>query len=208
MPLYDATLPLRNGMVTFPGDPLFLSEPFLVKDEDNLFNVTQIHMGTHVGTHVDAPSHRLESAAAVDEIAPDLMIGPGLIVDMRGKRVIDEAALEALDISGHTRFLFKTDSGPLLHEPAFIEDYVHITEDAATYLVRIGARLVGTDYFSVERMGNPGAPVHRTLLEAGVFVVEGVDLLKVPAGPCEIFCLPLKIYGADGAPARVLIKTD
>jgi len=195
-------------MVVFPGDPPFISEPFLVKDDDNLFNVTQVHMGTHAGTHVDAPSHRLDSAPTVDTIAPDLMVGPGLIVDMRGRHVIDQAALAALDLSGHTRFLFKTDNGPLLLESEFIEDYVHITENAAAYLVRIGARLVGIDYFSVERTGDPNAPVHLTLLEAGVLVVEGVDLLEVPAGPCEIFCLPLKIYGADGAPARVLIRTD
>lgn len=208
MPLYDATIPLRKGLVSFPGDPVFRSEPFFVRDHENLFNLTALHMGTHSGTHVDAPSHRLDSASTMDDIPLDVMVGPGVVADMRGKPFIDRAALESSDLRGYTRVLLKTDSGPSLHESEFHEDYVYITEDAASYLVELGVRLIGIDYLSVEKMDNPGAPVHQTLLEAGILIVEGVDLLKVPAGPCEIFCLPLRIQGADGAPARVLIRTD
>jgi arylformamidase len=208
MPLYDATIPLRNGLVSFPGDPIFRSEPFFVRDHDNLFNLTELHMGTHSGTHVDAPSHRLDSTTTVDDIPLDVLVGPGVVLDMRGKSAIDRTDLESSDLKGCTRVLFKTDSGPSLHVSEFQEDYVYLTEDAASYLVELGVQLIGIDYLSIEKKDNPGAPVHRALLEAEILVVEGVDLLKVPTGRCEIFCLPLKIQGADGAPARVLIKTD
>ena len=91
-------------------------------------------------------------------------------------------------------------------EPEFHEDFVHLTEDGAGYLVEQGVRLVGIDDLSIERYKNPGAPVHHILLEAGVVVVEGVHLLEVPAGTYEIFCLALRIKGADGAPVRIILR--
>jgi len=101
---------------------------------------------------------------------------------------------------------FKNDNGSKLLEAPFYEDYVSLTEDGAEFLVEQNVRLVGIDYLSIERYQNPGAPVHLTLLRAGILVVEGVHLLDVPTGPCEIYCLPLKIVGGDGAPARVIVK--
>jgi arylformamidase len=91
-------------------------------------------------------------------------------------------------------------------ETSFHQDFVHLTEDGARYLVEHKVRLVGIDYLSIEHPENPGSPVHHLLLEAGILVVEGVHLLEIPPGEYEIFCLPLKIKGADGAPARVLLR--
>jgi arylformamidase len=102
--------------------------------------------------------------------------------------------------------LFKTDNGPRLLQSSFHEDFVHLTEDGARYLVEQSVCLVGNDYLSIERYQNPEAPVHHILLEAGALVVEAVNLLQVPPGPYEIFCLPIKIKGADGAPARILLR--
>jgi arylformamidase len=171
--LYDATLPIQEGMVTFPGDP---------------------------------PAHYLDGGATVDEIPLESLVGPGVVLDMRGRSQIDQQALEKAPLGDHVRVLFKTDNGPRLFEPSFHQDFVHLTEDGARYLVQKNIRLVGNDYLSIERYKNPGAPVHHILLEAGVLVVEGVNLLDVPAGPYEIFCLPIKIKGADGAPARILLR--
>ncbi|MEW6533557.1 MAG: cyclase family protein [Thermodesulfobacteriota bacterium] len=206
MALYDASLPIREGMVTFPGDPPFSMRPFFERQKGDPFDLALLSLGTHLGTHVDPPAHYLDGGSTVDQIPPDVLIGPGAVLDMRGRACVDRAALEAAWVSGIQRVLLKTNNGQRLLEPTFYEDYVSLTEDGAGFLVEQKVRLVGIDYLSIERYRNPGAPVHLTLLRAGILVVEGVHLLDVPAGPCEIYCLPLKIFGGDGAPARVILK--
>lgn len=206
MTLYDVTLPIQEGMITFPGDPLFKIEPFFERKKGDPFDLALMSMATHVGTHVDPPAHYLDNGYTVDQIPLDILVGPGIVLDMRGRPYVDREALVASAAGDYDRVLFKTDNGPRLLESTFHEDYVYLTEDGASYLVEQGVRLVANDYLSIEKYRNPGAPVHTTLLKAGVLVVEGVNLLDVPAGPCEVYCLPLKIKGADGAPARVLIK--
>jgi len=206
MKLYDASIPIRKGMVTFPGDPPFRMEPCFQREKGDPFDLALISMGTHLGTHVDPPAHYLEGGATVDEIPLNTLVGPGIVLDMRGVSQIDRHSLEDTPLGDHVRVLLKTDNGPLLLDPSFHEDYVHLTEDGASYLVEKGVSLVGIDYLSIERYQNPDAPVHRALLQAGVLIVEGVHLLEIPPGPYEIFCLPICIKGADGAPARVLLR--
>lgn len=206
MMLYDASLPIRKGMVTFPGDPPFEMKPFFERQKGDPFDLALLSLGTHIGTHVDPPAHYLDGGATVDQVPLETLVGPGIVLDMRGRREIDQKALEESPMGDHKRVLFKTDNGPLLLEDEFHEDYVHLTESGASFLVERGACLVGIDYLSIERYRNPGAPVHRTLLNAEILVVEGVNLIEVPPGDYEIFCLPLRIEGADGAPARVLLR--
>jgi arylformamidase len=206
MVLYDATLPLREGMVVFPGDPAFRMAPFFDRAKGDPFNLALLSMGTHIGTHVDPPAHYLDGGITVDKIPLEVLVGPGVVLDMRGKARIDRQALDASALGDHPRLLLKTDNGPWLLEGAFREDSVHLTEDGASLLVERGVKLVGIDWLSIERYQNPGAPVHRTLLRAGILVVEGVHLLDVPPGPCEVICLPLRIEGGDGAPARVIVR--
>lgn len=208
MTLYDATLPLRSNMVTFPGDPPFEMTPFFQRGKGDRFNLCLVSMGTHLGTHVDPPAHYLDEGSTVDQIPLEVFVGPGIVLDMRGKRSIDRADLEEHPIGEYPRVLFKTDNGPKLLQTEFDENYVHLTRDGALYLVECGVRLVGIDYLSIEAYHNTNAPVHTILLESGVLVVEGVNLLEVPAGPCVIYCLPLRIEGGDGAPARVLVETE
>jgi arylformamidase len=206
MTLYDATLSIREGMLTFPGDPQFAITPFFQQGNGDPFNLSVMSMGTHLGTHVDPPAHYLEGGATVDRIALDILVGPGFVLDMRGRRVVDRRAFEPWSLAGRPRVLLKTDNGPRLLEKVFHTDYVYLTEDGAQCLVEQGVRLVGIDYLSIERYGNLGAPVHRALLTAGVLIVECVNLAHVPSGPCEVYCLPLKIADGDGAPARVLVQ--
>jgi arylformamidase len=193
-------------MVIFPGDPPFQTTPVFRKQTGDDFNLTRITMGTHLGTHVDPPAHYLEAGATVEQIPLESMVGPGVVADLRGRSQIDRRDLEKSNIGDHKRVLLKTDNGPLLLESPFHQDYVHLTEDGARYLVEHKVRLVGIDYLSIELHENPGSPVHHILLEAGVLVVEGVHLIEIPPGEYEIFCLPLKIKGADGAPARILLR--
>ena len=206
MKLYDATLSIHEKMVIFPGDPAFKKEPVSQIQTGDDFNLTRITMGTHLGTHVDPPAHYLEAGATVEQIPLESMVGPGVVADLRGRSQIDRHDLEKANIGDHKRVLLKTDNGPRLVETSFHQDFVHLTEDGARYLVEHKVRLVGIDYLSIEHPENPGSPVHHLLLEAGILVVEGVHLLEIPPGEYEIFCLPLKIKGADGAPARVLLR--
>jgi arylformamidase len=206
MPLYDATLPIREGMVTFPGDPPFQMQPFFQRRNGDPFDLALLSMGTHLGTHVDPPAHYFDGGSTVDQLPLEAMMGPGVVLDMRGRPWIDRQALESSSLGDHTRVLLKTDNGPWLLEPPFREDYVHLTEDGAKYLVERGVQLVGIDYLSIEQYKNPGAPVHRTLLKASIVVLECVHLLDIPEGDCEIICLPLRIQGGDGAPARVCVR--
>jgi arylformamidase len=208
MTLYDASLPIRQGMLTFPGDPPFNTETVFSRRKGDRFNLASLSMSTHLGTHVDPPAHYLDGGGTVDRIPLEILIGPGVVLDMTGRGEVDAAALEASPLAGHIRVLLKTDNSAKLNEPEFQEDYAYLTEDGADFLVRAGVRMVGIDYLSIEQYVNEGAPVHTALLKAGVLVVESLYLGEVPAGPCEIYCLPLLLENGDGAPARVLIRTQ
>jgi arylformamidase len=204
--LYDATLAIHEKMVVFPGDPPFKKEPVSQIQTGDEVNLTRITMGTHLGTHVDPPAHFIDNGATVDQVPLETLVGPGVVADLKGCPRIDRRALEKAAIAGHQRVLLKTDNGILLLESPLHPDTVHLTEDGARYLVENRVRLVGIDALSIEHHENPGSPVHHLLLEAGVLVAEGVHLLEIPPGEYEIFCLPLKIKGADGSPARILLR--
>lgn len=208
MPLYDVTATLHEGMMIFPGDPPFTLSPVFQMEKGEDFNLSVLSMGTHTGTHIDPPSHYFPGGLTADLIPPDVLIGPGTVLDLRGKDRIDRQNLESCEIRDCTRVLFKTDNSSIHATRHFHENYVCLTEDGAEFLVSLGIVMVGIDCLSIERFDGPGAPVHRTLLRAGVVVVEGLELAEVPVGPCRIYCLPLKILGSDGAPARVILETD
>ena len=180
MKLYDATLAIHEKMVIFPGDPPFKKEPVSQIQTGDDVNLTRITMGTHLGTHVDPPAHFIENGATVDQLSLETLVGPGVVADLRGCSQIDRRALENAGIADTKRVLMKTDNGPLLLESPFHQDYVHLTEDGARYLVECKVCLVGIDYLSIEHHENPGSPVHHLLLEAGVLVVEGVLLFDIP----------------------------
>ena len=208
MTLYDATITLHEGMLLYPGDPPFKIQSLYRLVNGDPFNLCEMSMGTHIGTHVDPPAHYFDKGAGVDRIPLSVMVGPGIVLDMRGRPYVDRQALVESPLAGHPRVLLKTDNAPRLLQTEFTADYVHLTEDAAAFLVEKGVQLIGIDYLSIERFQAPGAPVHRTLLTGGVLVLEGVNLVDVPPGPCKIYCLVLKIKDGDGAPARVLVETD
>lgn len=205
---YDASLPLEEGMLSFPGDPAFECRQIFQTSTGAPFNLSALRMGSHTGTHIDPPAHYIAGGQTVDEIPPEVLVGSAIVLDLRSEGCINRRVLENSDLQGYKRILFKTGNGRKLLQRQFTQDYVYLTEDGAEFLVEYGAALVGIDYLSIERYGNEGAPVHRRLLGAGIIVVEAVNLINVPEGPCEIFCLPLKIRHGDGAPARVVIRTQ
>jgi arylformamidase len=206
MTLYDATLLIHEGMLTFPGDPPFSMETVFERRKGDPFNLALMKVGTHLGTHVDPPAHYVEGGATVDAIPPEVMVGPGVILDMKSRPCVDRQALAESWTEDYRRVLLKTDNSPKLLKQDFDEDFVALTQDGAEFLVERGVKLVGIDYLSIEKYMTPGAPVHHILISAGVLIVEGLYLADIPAGPCQIYCLPMKIKGGDGAPARILIE--
>lgn len=196
-------------MLTWPSDPGVSIDPASRISAGKAANVSELHCGTHTGTHIDPPLHFLEAGTPIDRIPLDALIGPAVVADLTSVRSdIGPAELESLNLApGVERLLFHTRNSEFWREesPEFTEDYVAVTAEGADWLVKHGIRLVGIDYLSVEHRGTPGHPTHMTLLSAGVVIVEGMNLDGVESGEYTLACLPLKIVDGDGGPARALL---
>jgi len=172
-------------------------------------NVTYIQMGAHSGTHIDAPYHFLgQDYATVDQIPLELMLGPAYVAEFPVDldMITREALVSANIPQGVKRLLVKTRNSSLWKQGVveFCTDYTAITPDAASDLIENGVRVLGVDYLSVAPFANP-APTHTILLKAGVLIIESLDLSQVESGYYDLYCLPLKLAGTDGAPARVIL---
>jgi arylformamidase len=202
MELIDVTVPIREGMVTYPGDPVVRTELASAIGRGDVVNLTRLDFGVHSGTHVDAPVHFLDGQHGVDEWPLEVLIGPAAVVDARSVTgVLDRAALERIELPDVPRLLFRTPNSQLWERDAFADDFVHFVRSGAELIVEHGVRLVGIDYLSI---GDKDA--HKVLLGAGIVAVEGLDLREAVPGAYELLCLLMKIAGSDGAPARVLLR--
>jgi arylformamidase len=201
--IFDVSVRIRPGMPIWPGDPELRVELAASLADGGPANITQLALGAHTGTHVDAPLHFFDGAAGVEKLSLDALIGPCLVVAATG--VDGELRPDALAgvPPGTERVLFRTPNSQLWDRPGFVEDHLRLSAAAAEEVVRRGIRLVGIDYLSI---GGPEA--HRTLLAAGVVPLEGLDLRRVEPGPYRLVCLPLLLVGADGAPARTVLLRD
>ena len=193
-------------MPFYPGNPEFELQPIKRIAEGGSSNVSRLVLGTHTGTHVDAPRHFIDDGAATEQLALDVLIGPARVIEIATRAGITDTELAAAGAEGNTRVLIKTGNSALWTSDTFHQDYAHLTESGATYLVDRGVQLVGVDYLSVEQFKKPGAPAHHALLSRNVIIIEGLNLSAVEPGLYEMYCLPLPIVGGDGAPARVVLK--
>ena len=207
MRTYDITLTITPDLPTWPGDPgIEIKRVEKIEDGSNA-NVTRLDMGVHTGTHVDAPYHFLQDGVTVDQLNLSLLTGRAYVLHLPDVDEITAAVLEEAQIPPRTRrVLFKTRNSDLWAEgeTEFQTDFVGLSEDGAEYLVRRGVKLVGMDYLSIAPF-KKSRPTHERLLEAGVVVVEGLNLTEVEQGRYTIYCLPLKIANSDGAPARAIL---
>jgi arylformamidase len=168
--------------------------------------VSTVVFGSHTGTHVDAARHFFVDGQPVDRIPLDKLVGRALLVSLSDDvRAIGEAELRAFDLGNHKRILLRTRNSALLSAPEFAKDYTFLAPDGAAYLVERGFVLVGIDYLSIEQFHSGHHRTHRTLLERSVVIVEGLDLSVPPPGEYDLVCLPLKLEGCDGAPARAIL---
>lgn len=204
--LLDVSVPLAPGLPTYPGNPPFDLQPIKRIAQGGSSNNSRLTLGTHTGTHVDAPRHFFDGSPGVDELALNLLLGRARVVEIQRRGGIVAEDLQAAGLREDLRVLLKTPNSALWNDPAFHEEYTHLTESAARYLVEQGVKVVGVDYLSVEQFKKAGAPAHRTLLSAGVIIIEGLNLSEADPGMYEMYCLPLRIAGGDGGPARVILK--
>jgi len=204
--VYDVTVPLVPGLPVYPGDPPFEIEP-IQRLGSAPFSLSRMSLATHTGTHVDAPAHFLPGGATIDSLPLEILLGKARVVEIPARERIDRADLEPRDLRDDLRILLKTRMSGQMLKPGFQEDHLYLSGDAAAYLAQAGLKLVGFDYLSVDRYGAPDYPAHHALLEAGVVIVEGLDLSEVEPGEYDMACLPLRVAGGDGSPARVILRS-
>ena len=206
MKLIDVTVPLDSNLPLYPGNTPLTLEPIKRVARGDSSNVSAVRMSVHAGTHVDAPRHFFDGGYAAEGLPLDLLCGRARVVELTTRRAVTPEDLAAFDLSEDVRLLLKTHNSRLWGSPDFHQDYIGVTEPAAKFLVDRGVKVLGVDYLSVEEFKKAGAPAHHTLLGAGTIVIEGLNLLDVDPGTYEMFCLPLSLVGADGAPARVVLR--
>lgn len=208
METYDISLTISPSLPTWPGDPGILLERVEKIEDGSNANVSQINMGVHTGTHVDAPFHFLGgNTATIEKLSLKLLTGRAYVLHLPEAEVIDAATLARAEIPPRTRrLLFRTRNSEYWarQEKEFQTDFVGVNADGAQFLVERGVKLVGVDYLSVAPY-RESRPTHEILLKAGIVVVEGLDLSKISQGRYTLYCLPLKLAGSDGAPARAIL---
>ena len=208
MRIYDITVAISADVPIYKGDPGVEVTSFKSIADGSTANVSHISFGVHTTTHIDAPNHFIDGAKRIHEIDPDKLVGPCRVIEVP-EDVIAIEPEHVGDIGGMTRVLFKTRNSAFWATPedGFRTDFTFLTPATAKLLVDSGVVLVGIDYLSIEKSGSPGHPVHITLLEKEVVILEGVDLREVKGGDYGIICMPLKYIGGggDGSPARTML---
>lgn len=205
MTIHDVSIPIQATMPVWPGQLWVDITPIVTVAKDGA-SVSKVTVSSHSGTHVDAPAHFLEKGTTVDQLNLTTLIGKATVYDLTTvDKEIGVGDVINLPMQKGDRVLFKTTNSTLLKDEFFHNEFIYLTADAAKFLVAKEICLVGTDYLGIEKRGSPGHPVHKTLLSANIIIIEGLNLSDIVAGEYMLYCLPLKITGCDGAPARVVL---
>jgi arylformamidase len=203
----DISVALRSGMVHWPGDPEVSIERVLDMERGDAANVSHISMGSHTGTHMDPPFHYVKGGVSLDQMPLDATIGRARVIEIFDPQSVkvEELAMHGLQIGDRLLLKTRNSSRPWVTDD-FTEDFVYISEEGARYLAEREIRMVGVDYLSVGGFNANGTAIHRALLEAGIWIIEGLDLSRVQPGDYELICLPIKVQMSDGAPARAIVR--
>jgi len=205
--IYDVTVPITNTMPVWPGDPpvQLLQKSHESRDKTHIVSFTAITMGSHTGTHIDAPFHMIQGGKRLHEFPLDTLAGKATVVEIPGSRSIGRVELEGVNWNGIERVLFKTRNSAHWQGGKFYEEFVYLEPDAGEFLAQHGVRLVGIDYLSIDKFKSPSHPTHFVLLEKNILILEGLNLKSVTPGEYTMYALPLNLQDADGAPARVIL---
>jgi arylformamidase len=206
--IYDVTVPITNAIAVWPSDPpvKLTSKSHPSSDRSHTIRLTKIEMGSHTGTHIDAPCHFVDGGKALNEIPLSTLVGRATLFELPRIRSIERRDLENLDLDGVERVLFKTENSKHWSDGKFFEEFVYLEPEGAGFLVEKGVKLVGIDYLSIDKFTSDKHPTHFVLLERNVVILEGLNLQAVPPGQYNMTALPLNLTNVDGAPTRVILQ--
>jgi arylformamidase len=203
---FDISVPVADQGLVYPGNPEIHITPHSEVSKGASSNLSLLSFGSHTGTHVDAPKHFFDAGSSVDRLPLNALIGPAQVIafpdDVMG---VTADHLKQHKLDGEERVLIRTRNSGFIKEREFHEDFTYLAPDGAEYLSNIGVKLVGVDYLSVEQFHSGHHRTHRTLLERGIVIVEGLDFSDITPGEYAFCCLPLRLEGLDGAPARAVL---
>ncbi len=203
----DVSVTVRHGMVHWPDNPPVTVGLTMDMGQGDECNLSHLAMGVHSGTHMDGPIHFRHGDVGLDQMPLAATVGEARVIEIADPHQITVEELRQHGIQRKERVLFRTtNSMRCWQTDAFIEDFVYISERAAALLAEVGVQTVGIDYLSVGGYRANGAEIHRILLDAGIWIIEGLDLSAAPAGRYELICLPVKLHHSDGAPARAILR--
>ncbi len=209
MKIYDITVPFSTNLPVYPGDPAVQINQVSSLESGDICTVSHLSFSSHTGTHVDPPSHFVAGAMTLDQLPLEVLMGKARVVDTGEIPAIDRPTIELANLTGVERVLFKTRNSQTWKGKAyskFDEEFVYLETGAAQLLVEMGIKLVGIDYLSIEKFNFVEPTTHWALLRNNVVIIEGLDLSEVEEGEYELICLPMKIKGGDGGPARVILR--
>lgn len=203
----DISVPLRNDLVHWPGDPSPKIEQQSDMEAGDDYNASTISMTLHAGTHIDAPCHFIRKGKAINEMPFEAMMGPARVIEILDPESVKPDELKRHRIRRGERILFKTlNSARCWKTNRFVEDFVYVSQNAAQYLSARQIRTLGVDYLSAGGFNKDGIKTHRTLLQAGIWLIEGLDLSRVRPGRYQLICLALKVFRGEAAPARAILR--
>lgn len=201
--IYDITLNIEPGMISFPGDtiPEFNK---IKKIEDDNYNLSNMMVSVHVGTHVDAPSHFIKNGKTIEEIPPQRFVGDVRVIEIKDNKEIRKEELESIELNSK-KILFKTQNSEFISDNDFHDNFVYLNYEAAEYLIDLGVDFIGIDYLTIENIDTTDFTVHKLLLNNDVIILEGIDLKEVEPGNYKLIAPPLKLTGAEASPVRALL---
>jgi arylformamidase len=204
--VYDISLPLGET-ATYPGDTPYSREMVSEIASGSDYDLSTLILSSHAGTHLDAPAHFIAGGKTLDLYPLERFLLPAHVVSIDDDVSITQYALKAVDIDEGEALLFKTKNSlrGLSRQSKFTEDFVYLSKDAAQFCLDLGVSMVGIDYLSIDKFGNDQSPIHNLLLQNDVLILEGIDLIDVPAGEYTLFCAPIRVSGAEAAPTRAIL---
>jgi arylformamidase len=206
--IHDISLTLSSELISWPGEgSLELTKIYSISNGDNC-NVTKLSLSTHQGTHIDSPHHFIDDGRTSEDINLESLIGLCLVIDVVGCAIINKEHIDKYDFNKYKRIIFKTNNSSLWKENIkyFDKNFVSLSLEAAQYLYNKGVILVGIDYLSIEEFSSTTHAVHKVLLGNNIVIIEGLNLSDISEGCYELICLPIKLRGSDGSPARAVLR--
>jgi arylformamidase len=200
---YDISLNIEEGMLSFPGDTVPEFNKIKEIDNDN-YNLSNMMVSVHVGTHVDAPSHFIKNGKTINELSPERFLGDVQVVEIKDDKEISKEELEKVEFYSD-KILFKTQNSNMISDKDFNNDFVYLNHEGAKYLIESGINFIGIDYLTIESIDTQEFTVHKLLLKNNVIVLEGINLKEIKPGNYKMIAPPLKIKGAEASPVRALL---